>query len=91
MTMDDFFQNVQIAIKKVFPEADISTVSPATLLRDDLGADSMGNISLLLELEDQFGASLPSEEARNVMNVGQIVDVIDTQLKQEFSPTLIHL
>jgi acyl carrier protein len=90
MTRDEIFQNVQIALKKTFPQADLSNVNTTTHLRDDLGADSMDNISLIMELEDLFGATLPTEQASEIVNVGQIIDFIDTQLKQESSSTLTH-
>jgi acyl carrier protein len=90
MNRDEIFQNVQIAIEKTFPEADMSSVNTATNLRDDLGADSMDNISLMMELEDLFGASFPIEEASGIINVEQIIDVIDAQLKQQPSPLLTH-
>jgi acyl carrier protein len=90
MNRDEIFQNVQIAIEKIFPEADISAVDATTNLRDDLGADSMDSISLMMELEDLFGASLPVEEASAIINVEQIIDVIDAQLKQQPSPSLTH-
>jgi acyl carrier protein len=90
MTRDDIFQNVQIALKKTFPQADLSTVNITTHLRNDLGADSMDSISLMMELEDLFGATLPTERASEIMNVGQIIDVIDSQLRQESSSTLTH-
>jgi acyl carrier protein len=81
MTRDEIFQNVQEAIKKTFPDVDLNTIEITTHLRNDLGADSMDNISLMMELEDQFGESLPMEEASGITNVGEIIDVIDAQLK----------
>ncbi|MGD8908955.1 MAG: acyl carrier protein [Chromatiales bacterium] len=81
MTRDEILQNVQIAIKKTFPEADPNTITITTHLRNDLGADSMDNISLMMELEDHFGAILPMEEATGITNIGEIIDVIETQLK----------
>ncbi|MGD8913210.1 MAG: acyl carrier protein [Candidatus Thiodiazotropha sp.] len=90
MTRDEIFYNVQIALKKTFPKADISTVNTTTHLRHDLGADSMDSISLMMELEDLFGATLPTERASEIKNIGQIIDVIDTQLRQQSSSTLTH-
>ncbi|MGD8908071.1 MAG: acyl carrier protein [Chromatiales bacterium] len=81
MTRDEILQNVQIAVKKTFLEADPKTITITTHLLNDLGADSMDNISLMMELEDHFGAILPMEEATGITNIGEIVDVIDTQLK----------
>jgi acyl carrier protein len=87
MTRDEIFQNVQVAIKKTFPEADPNNINIKTHLQKDLGADSMDNITLMMELEDQFGASLPIEEAIGIVNIEQIIDLVDTRLKPSASPT----
>jgi acyl carrier protein len=83
MTRDEIFQTIQQAIKKTFPEADLNTITISTHLRNDLGADSMDNIALMMELEDRFEASLPMEEAAGITSIEQIVDVVDTQLKSQ--------
>jgi acyl carrier protein len=79
MTRDEILRNVQVAIKKTFLEVDLNNINIATQIQKDLGADSMGKISFMMELEDQFGAALPIEQAVGIENIGQIVDVIDQQ------------
>jgi acyl carrier protein len=69
MTREEIFKNIQQTIKKAFPEADLNSITITTHLRNDLGADSMDNISLMMELEDQFDASLPMEEAAGITNI----------------------
>jgi acyl carrier protein len=87
MTRDEIFQHIQIAIKKTFPETDTNNININTHLHNDLGADSMDNISLMMELEDLFGASLPIEEAVGIVNIEQIIDLIDTRFRPSVSPT----
>lgn len=43
---------------------------------DDLGADSLDIVELVMALEDKFGISIPDEEAENIKTVGNAVDFI---------------
>lgn len=44
---------------------------------DDLGADSLDTVELIMELEEEFGIEIPDEEAEKMMTVGSVVDYID--------------
>ncbi len=46
---------------------------------EDLGADSLSVVELIMALEDEFGISLPDEEAQNVKLVKDIVTLIDSK------------
>ena len=43
---------------------------------DDLGADSLDIVELVMALEDKFGISIPDEEAENIKTVGNAVEFI---------------
>jgi acyl carrier protein len=43
---------------------------------DDLGADSLDIVELVMALEEQFGISIPDEEAENIKSVGDAVSYI---------------
>jgi acyl carrier protein len=43
---------------------------------DDLGADSLDIVELVMALEEQFGISIPDEEAENIKTVGDAVEYI---------------
>ncbi|MBE0476235.1 MAG: acyl carrier protein [Coriobacteriia bacterium] len=43
---------------------------------DDLGADSLDIVELVMALEETFGISIPDEEAENIKTVGDAVDYI---------------
>lgn len=43
---------------------------------DDLGADSLDVVELVMALEEEFGIDIPDEEANNIKTVGQAVDFI---------------
>ena len=52
-------------------------VTRETKIVEDLGADSLDVVELLMALEDEFGLSLPDEVAMQLKTVGDIVDYID--------------
>ena len=47
---------------------------------DDLGADSLDTVELIMQFEEEFGIEIPDEEAENLLSVGQAVDYISNQL-----------
>jgi len=47
---------------------------------EDLEVDSLGVVELLMALEDEFGVSIPDEEAENIGTVGQAVDMVIARL-----------
>lgn len=48
---------------------------------DDLGADSLDMIEMLMALEEEFGISVPDDESEKLKTVGQIVAFIDSVKK----------
>lgn len=49
-----------------------------TLLEDDLGADSLDVVDLLMTLEDDFEVEIPDEEVENIKTVGALVEYIES-------------
>ena len=43
---------------------------------DDLGADSLDTVELIMEFEDEFGIEIPDEDAETILSVRQAVDYI---------------
>lgn len=43
---------------------------------DDLGADSLDVVELIMAMEDEFGLEFPEEEAENISSIGDVVDYI---------------
>ncbi len=44
---------------------------------NDLGADSLDTVELIMELEEEFGIEIPDEDAENIMTVGTAVAYIE--------------
>ncbi len=51
-------------------------VVPEASLIDDLGADSLDTVELVMALEEEFETEIPDEEAEKINSVGQIIDYI---------------
>ena len=47
---------------------------------DDLGADSLDTVELIMQFEEEFGIEIPDEEAENLLSVGQAVDFISIKV-----------
>jgi len=58
-------------------------ITRETSFRDDLGADSLDVVELVMELERQFELQIPDEEAEKIKTVGQAIDYVEARLKQK--------
>ena len=47
---------------------------------NDLGADSLDTVELIMQFEEEFSIEIPDEEAEGLLSVGQAVDYISTKL-----------
>jgi acyl carrier protein len=52
-------------------------VTPDASFIDDLGADSLDTVELVMALEEEFDAEIPDEEAENLKTVGQAIKYIE--------------
>ena len=55
---------------------DASEITRETSFVNDLNADSLDTVELVMEFEDQFELSIPDEEAEKIQTVGQAIDYI---------------
>ncbi len=49
---------------------------------EDLGADSLDTVELIMELEDEFGLEIPDEDAESLKSVKDALTYIDENLKE---------
>ncbi len=61
-------------------EQDKSKVTDETHFINDLGADSLDTVELVMELEDAFGINIPDEDAEKIQTVGEAVKYIEEHL-----------
>ena len=53
------------------------TVTPEASFVDDLGADSLDTVELVMALEEEFGVEIPDEDAEKITRVKEAVDYIE--------------
>ncbi|MDR2106315.1 MAG: acyl carrier protein [Coriobacteriales bacterium] len=56
---------------------DPSGITPESLISDDLGADSLDAVELIIALEERYGLAIESEDAEGLKTVGDIVELVD--------------
>ena len=78
--MSDIEQRVKkiVAEQLGTKEADVKNTSSFV---DDLGADSLDTVELVMALEEEFDCEIPDEEAEEITTVQQAVDYINKNLK----------
>jgi acyl carrier protein len=62
-------------------ERDVNEVTTASSLIDDLGADSLDVVELVMKMEEEFGIEIPDEEAEKIKTVNDVVQYIATHKK----------
>ena len=70
------FEKVRNALAEQF-EVSPDTITLDTNLVDDLGADSLDVVELIMSIEDEFGISISDEEAANLNTVQKIVNFVE--------------
>lgn len=70
------FENVRNALAEQF-EVDAESITLDTSLIDDLGADSLDVVELIMSLEDIFGITISDEDAAQLHTVSRIVDYLE--------------
>ena len=71
-----FFEKVQEALAKQF-EMDPQTITMDTNLIDDIGADSLDVVELIMSLEDEFGIAISDDDAAQLYTVRRIVEYLE--------------
>ena len=54
-------------------------ITPEAKFIEDLGADSLDTVELVMALEEEFGKDIPEEEAEKLQTVGSVIEYIDSQ------------
>jgi acyl carrier protein len=74
------FEKVKNIIAEQLGVDDVNSITEQTSLIEDLEADSLDAVEIIMSLEDEFDISIPDEEAENFKNIGDIVNYIDENI-----------
>ncbi|KIA82060.1 acyl carrier protein [Chromobacterium amazonense] len=78
-------ENIEARVKKIVAEqlgvneAEVKTESSFV---DDLGADSLDTVELVMALEEEFECEIPDEEAEKITTVQQAIDFVTAHLNK---------
>ena len=76
-------QEVLEKIKAIIAElldVDESEIKPESRFREDLEADSLDLVELIMEFEETFGSEISDEDAQSITSVGEAVSYIDQRM-----------
>lgn len=73
----DILEKVKDLIADQLDVADKDSITEGSSITDDLGADSLDVVDLVMALEDEFGIEIPEDEVENIKTVGDIIKYIE--------------
>ncbi|MDE2489630.1 MAG: acyl carrier protein [Elusimicrobia bacterium] len=77
--------NIADRVKQIIVEqlgVDAAEVTPNAHFVNDLGADSLDTVELVMALEEEFDTEIPDEQAEKIQTVGQAIDYIQAHAKK---------
>ncbi|CAM2007404.1 acyl carrier protein [Acanthopleuribacter pedis] len=76
--MSDIFEQVKVVIAEEL-EVEEGQISMESMIVDDLGADSLDVVELIMRLEEKFEIEIPDEDAEKIQTVGDAVKFIEAR------------
>ncbi len=62
---------------------EVDEVTDEASFVEDLGADSLDTVELIMEFEDEFGVEIPDEDAEKVQTVGEAINYIEKMVQEK--------
>ena len=78
-------ENVQERVKNIIVEqlgVEADQVKPEAQFVNDLGADSLDTVELIMALEEEFDIEIPDEKAEKIKTVGEAIEYIEANAKK---------
>lgn len=72
-------EKIKVILSNQF-DVDEDSITTETNIADDLGADSLDVVDMLMSLEDEFDVEIPDEEVENIRTVGELVTYIEENM-----------
>lgn len=77
--------NIAERVKKIIVDklgVEESQVTPEASFTNDLGADSLDTVELIMEFEKEFNISIPDEQAETITTVGQAIEYLEKTISK---------
>ena len=77
--------NIETKVKKIIVDklgVNEEEITHEASFTNDLGADSLDTVELIMEFEKTFDISIPDEKAENILTVGQAIEYLQSQVKE---------
>lgn len=68
------FEQIKTILQEKFDATDVTL---ETKVKEDLNADSLDIVELMMDLEEEFGLTIPDEEAMKMVTVGDIITYLE--------------
>ena len=78
--MSDTLEDVKGIITELL-DIESNDIKNESRFREDLGADSLDLVELIMAFEDKFGGEISDEQAQKITTVGEAVNYIDTNMR----------
>jgi len=82
---EQHMENIEQRVKKIVAEqlgVNESEIKNDSSFVDDLGADSLDTVELVMALEEEFECEIPDEEAEKITSVQQAIDYVGSHVKK---------
>lgn len=73
-------------VKEIIAEqlmVDVEEITEESTFVDDLGADSLDRVELIMEFEEEFGIEIPDADAEKIQTVGEAIAYIERRLAEK--------
>ena len=75
------FEKVRSVVANQLEIDEVEDISMETSIMDDLDADSLDAVEVMMALEDEFNIEIPDEDAEEFKNIGDIVRYIESKIQ----------
>lgn len=75
------FEKIRDIIASTLEIDDVESITMETSIMNDLEADSLDAVEIMMAIEDEFGVEIPDEDAENFRNIGDIVNYVEQKIE----------